>query len=189
MTIESGRTALLLMDFEPVILGAYGDTLHDLIARTQAVALKARERGIQIAYARLGFTDANYAEIPSRNKVFAQAGQMRAFDADDPNTQIIHELAPRPGDIVVRKYRFGAFSTTDLDDQFKQRGIDTLVLAGVATSGIVLSTVRDAADKDYRLYVLSDCCADRDPEVHRVLTEKVFPRQADVITSEDFLTA
>ena len=61
-------------------------------------------------------------------------------------------------------------------------GVDTLVLTGIATSGVVLSTLRYAADLDYRLVVLADACADADDEVHRVLTTKVFPRQADVLT-------
>jgi nicotinamidase-related amidase len=52
----------------------------------------------------------------------------------------------------------------------------------------VLSTLGDAADEDYRLYVLADATADSDPEVHRVLTEKVFPYQADVISSDDLPT-
>ncbi len=82
----------------------------------------------------------------------------------------------------MRKVRVGAFSTTDLDRQLQARGIDTLILAGIATSGVVLSTVRDAADRDYRVYVLADGSADRDPEVHDVLINKVFPRQAHVIT-------
>ncbi len=68
-------------------------------------------------------------------------------------------------------------------------GIDTLVLTGLATSGVVLSTVRHAADADYRLFVVEDCCADRDDEVHRILMEKVFPRQATVIQSSDLLAA
>jgi len=55
------------------------------------------------------------------------------------------------------------------------------VLCGIATSGVVLSTLRQAADLDYRLTVLRDACADAEAEVHRVLTEKVFPRQADVV--------
>ena len=61
-------------------------------------------------------------------------------------------------------------------------GVDTLVLTGIATSGVVLSTLRYAADLDYRLVVLADACADADDEVHRVLTTKAFPRQADVLT-------
>ena len=74
----------------------------------------------------------------------------------------------------------GAFSTTNLHTHLAGRGIDTLILGGVSTSGVVLSTIRDAADRDYRLLVLRDCCLD-DPEVHGVLMDKVFPRQADVI--------
>ena len=83
--------------------------------------------------------------------------------------------------------RVGAFSTTDLAILLNAKNIDTLVLLGIATSGVVLSTIRWAADADFELIVLSDCCADRDEEVHRVLMEKVFPRQATVATVADFL--
>jgi nicotinamidase-related amidase len=79
-------------------------------------------------------------------------------------------------------------STTNLEEQLQGKGIDTLVLAGIATSGVVLSTVRAGADKDFRILVLSDLCLDADPQVHQVLIEKVFPRQAWVMSSEDFLT-
>jgi nicotinamidase-related amidase len=105
--------------------------------------------------------------------------------ADSPATAVHERVAPQDGDIVVRKVRVGAFSTTDLDAQLRARGIDTLLLAGVSTSGVVLSTIRDAADKDYRVVVLADLCADLDPQVHATLTEKVFPRQADVVTSAE----
>jgi len=64
----------------------------------------------------------------------------------------------------------------------RSQQIDTLILTGIATSGVVLSTLREAADKDFSIKVLSDACLDADPEVHRVLTEKVFPRQADVMS-------
>ena len=81
----------------------------------------------------------------------------------------------------------GPFSTTDLDAFLKTKGIDTLVLMRIRTSGCVLSTVRWAADIDYGLIVLSDCCADQDDEVQRVLMEKVFPRRASVVTAQKFL--
>ena len=83
----------------------------------------------------------------------------------------------------MRKTRVGAFSTTDLAEQLDSRGIDTLFLSGISTSGVVLSTLRDAADRDYRLFVLADVCADPAPDVHAMLVEKVFPRQADVLSS------
>jgi nicotinamidase-related amidase len=60
------------------------------------------------------------------------------------------------------------------------------VLTGISTSGVVLSTLREAADKDYQITVLSDCCGDIDDEVHRVLTTKIFPRQADVLTVQEW---
>ena len=91
-------------------------------------------------------------------------------------------MAPAAGDVVVRKTRVGAFSTTDLHDQLQDLGVDTLVLAGISTSGVVLSTVIEAHDLDYRVFVLADGCADTDPEVHAFLLEKIFPRRAAVIT-------
>jgi nicotinamidase-related amidase len=75
---------------------------------------------------------------------------------------------------------------SDLEVVLRSCGIQHLILSGIATGGVVLSTLREAADKDYKITVLSDCCADRDEEVHRVLTTKVFPRQADVITSKEW---
>jgi nicotinamidase-related amidase len=110
------------------------------------------------------------------------ASSPAAFMDDSPTTQIDERVAPQHGDIIVRKTRVGAFSTTDLARQLADRGIDTLILAGISTSGVVLSTVRDASDRDYALYVLSDATADRDESVHACLIEQVFPRQADVIT-------
>ena len=90
-------------------------------------------------------------------------------------------VAPEPGDIVVTKRRVSAFTGSDLDVVLRSLGVVKLVLTGIATSGVVLSTLPEAADRDYELVVLADCCADADPEVHRVLLEKVFPRQADVL--------
>ncbi|MFF5431149.1 cysteine hydrolase family protein [Streptomyces griseofuscus] len=99
----------------------------------------------------------------------------------DPDTQVDARIAPEDGDIVVRKVRIGAASTTDLYERLRERGIDTLILSGISTSGVVLSTLTDAADRDYRVIVLSDGVADRDQEVHRVLLEKVFPMRSYVI--------
>jgi nicotinamidase-related amidase len=87
----------------------------------------------------------------------------------------------------VLKKRVSAFTGSDLDVLLRGAEIDTLVLTGIATSGVVLSTLRQAADRDFRLVVLADGCLDSDSEVHRVLTEKVFPRQAEVTTVEEWV--
>jgi len=100
-----------------------------------------------------------------------------------PETAIHTAVTPPPGEVVLTKSRVGPFSTTNLDDILKKQGTETLVLMGIRTMGCVLSTVRWAADIDYKVIVLSDCCADPDEEVHRVLMEKVFPWQTTVVTS------
>ena len=102
---------------------------------------------------------------------------------------LLARVAPLPGEVVVMKRRTSAFAGSDLAEVLRGGRIDTLVLTGIATSGVVLSTLRQAADLDYRLTVLADACADRDEEVHRVLTEKIFPRQARVTTVDEWIAS
>jgi len=176
------NAALLVMDYQPGILARLADP-DPLVERMQGAIATARAAGATIAFVRVALTDDEVAAVPDTNKSFSAAKRGGAgMPAGDAATQVDPRLAPQDGDIVVRKRRVGAFSTTDLHDQLQARGVDTLVLAGVSTSGCVLSTARDAADKDYRLYVLADGCADPDAEVHDVLLRKVLPRQADVVT-------
>jgi nicotinamidase-related amidase len=184
MTLDAARTALLVMDYQVAIVGSF-DCGGVLVARAARAIATARDRGVVVAFVRVAFDDTDYERIPPNNKSFSMLAAERRFPDDAPEAAIHASLSPQPDDIVVRKTRVGAFSTTDLDSQLRDRGVETLVLAGIATSGVVLSTVRDAADRDYRLYVLEDACGDRDPEVHDVLMRKVFPRQADVISTSE----
>ena len=181
--ITAAQTALVLADFQPGILANLDDAAP-LLARANKALACARESGVQVVYVRVAFTPEDYERIPLRNKTFAAVAQYKVFPADAPESQIHEALDVRDGDIVVRKTRFGAFSTTDLYAGLHARGIDTLIIGGVSTAGVVLSTLRDAADADFRLFVLSDVTADADPEVHCVLIEKVFPHQAEIITTD-----
>jgi len=146
-----------------------------------------RDHGGTIAYVRVAFEDGDWDGVPETSHM---AKRVKAYGdtlgVDNFNTQIPTEIAPEEGDIVVIKKRVGPFGTTDLHEQLQARGIDTLVLAGISSSGVVLSTVRDAHDKDYRVIVLEDACADRDPEVHSFLMEQIFPRQVDVTDVRSF---
>jgi nicotinamidase-related amidase len=179
------HAALLVMDYQNAIVGRIADS-DALVTRAAAAISIARDRGVAIGYVRVALDDADLAAVPATNKSFAQAaGSGSRFRNDAPETAIDERVAPIPGDIVVRKVRVGAFSTTDLADQLAARGIDTLILAGISTSGVVLSTVRDAADRDYRIFVLADGCADPDDEVHQLLTTRIFPRQTWVVTVAD----
>jgi nicotinamidase-related amidase len=171
------------MDCQPGILGQLGEAAEPLLARANdAIALVRRDGG-QVGYVRVAFEEGERAAFPETSRMGARVAAMgSAARADSPATQRDDRVAPQPGDVVVRKTRVGAFSTTDLDAQLPVRGVDTLLLAGISTSGVVLSTVRDAADRDYRVVVLADACADPDPEVHAFLTERIFPRQAEVVS-------
>jgi nicotinamidase-related amidase len=97
-------------------------------------------------------------------------------------------LGPQDGDLVVIKSRVNAFVGTDLSLLLRAREIDTLVIFGIATSGVVLATTLAAADEDYRIFVVSDCCADLDEAVHTCLIDKVFPQCATVLSSDDLRT-
>jgi nicotinamidase-related amidase len=180
--IDPKRAALLVMDYQHGIVGMLEDSDALLQRATDAIALM-RDRGGHVGYVRVAFSDEDLQAIPATSRMGARiASSPQAFHADSPTTQIHDQVTPQDGDIVVRKTRVGAFSTTDLAQQLTDRGIDTLILAGISTSGVVLSTVRDGSDRDYRLLVLADATADPDPAVHAFLIENVLPRQADVVT-------
>jgi nicotinamidase-related amidase len=181
--IDPSKTALLVMDYQNGIIPMAPNPEQLLVGAREAIDLM-RSHGVTIGYVRVGFADASEIGGAMGKRVGGIAA-LEHFHADHANTQIHADLAPEDGDIVVRKVRVGPFGSTSLHEQLQARGIDTLVLAGISTSGVVLSTVRDAHDRDYRLIVLADLCADRDPEVHEVLTGKVFPGQAEVISAAE----
>ncbi len=175
--------ALLIMDVQQGIVERYSG--EDYLARLAAAAAAARAAGIRVIYVVVGFRK-GHPEVSPRNKSFAAIAGTGRFGADDPGARIHHAVGPAPGDVIVTKRRVSAFAGSDLDVVLRSGGIDSLVLTGIATSGVVLSTLRQAADLDYQLTVLADGCLDADPEVHRVLTEKIFPRQAEVSTVADW---
>jgi nicotinamidase-related amidase len=179
--IIANEAALLLLDYQTGIIGMLPDG-DALVVRAAAAAQTFRAAGGRIGYVRVAFTADDVRALPPRNKMAARVATMPDMvRADSPATTIDARLAPAPHDIVVRKTRVGPFSTTDLDAQLRAAGVTTLVLAGISTSGVVISMVREAADRDYRLVVLRDACADPEADVHSFLMDRIIPRQADVI--------
>ncbi len=177
-------TVLLVMDMQSSILKRLPDT-KNLIGNVKKATALARERKIPVIYVVVGFRPGT-PEISSNNKSFMANKQILASGNMDEMIKIHPELEPEPGEVTVIKRRVSAFSGSDLEVLLRAFSAKHLILSGVATSGVVLSTLREAADKDYALTVLSDCCADGDEEVHRVLTTKVFPRQAEVKTVDEW---
>jgi nicotinamidase-related amidase len=178
--IEASRTALLIMDVQRGIVAGYvqpGDSVLERIAGAVSIA---RASGQVVVYVRIGFRP-NHPDVSANNSVFSGVASAGLMLANDESTQLHPSAGFVPGDIEVVKRRVSAFEGTDLEVVLRSRGINTLVLAGIATSGVVLSTLRQAVDRDYRVIVLSDCCKDLDATVHGVLMERVYPTQATVI--------
>ncbi|MBO0855220.1 MAG: cysteine hydrolase [Nocardia sp.] len=181
------RPALLVMDFQHGIVERVKES--GVVEAADRAVTAARAHRIPVIFVRVAFRP-GYPEVAATNIAFSAASSRGdGMHQDHPNTQITSALEPRPDEPVAVKRRVSAFAGSDLEVLLRGYDANALVLAGISTSGVVLSTLRQAADLDYRLTVLSDACADTDEEVHRVLLEKVFPKQAEVITTEKWVGA
>lgn len=175
------KSALLVQDWQNGIVSHFHDH-HHLVSAVITAVPAARGAGVPVIFVRVAFSE-GYHEISPRNRTFAAASQQGGLTVIHSATQIHASVQPHDNEPIVTKHRVSAFSGSNLDVNLRAKDIDTLILTGIATSGVVLSTVREAADKDFRITVLSDACADPDPAVHHLLMEKVFPRQAEVLTT------
>ena len=178
------NSALLVMDMQAGILRNLPDNTT-VVNNVYKAITTARENAVPVIYVVAGFRP-GLPEINMNNKAFAASKERFANTDMNEFMKIEGKLASLPDDVTVVKRRFSAFTGSDLEVILRAKGIQHIVLTGVSTSGVVLSTLREAADKDYQISVLSDCCADPDDEVHRVLITKIFPRQADVLTVQEW---
>ena len=188
--IDTARTAVLSMDLQTAIVSIYTKDQPDLVARAASVLKKARDLGLSVFHVQVGFRR-GLPEVSPRNLLFSSIKNsiQRRQVFEGPGGAIHPAVAPQGEDIVITKHRISAFAGTDLDMILRAKEIETLILFGIATSGVVLATLLHALDADYRLIVVKDCCADADPEVHRSLIEKTFPRWASVVTAGELIDA
>jgi len=189
--LDPKKTALLLLDLQVGLMKRFPED-HPILDNAASAIAVARKHGLQVAHIRVALDEGDANAVPKTNVTFANfkdnKEMLATMHPDAPTSQVHPKVAPQEGDLVHRKIRYGPFmvypSKAMLDD-FEKKGIDTVIIGGVATSGAVLSAVRQLADLDYGLVVIEDCCADGDAEVHKVLCEKVFPKQAKVIKSTE----
>lgn len=186
LALEPTRTALLVLDVQNDIVANYVTDGGALLVRLERLISAARRRGIAVVYVVVGFR-CGYPE--ARNSHYAPVRQMRRLVIGSAGCEVHASVAPQGDEPTIVKHRVGAFAHTDLDLILRGNGIDTVVLTGITTSGVVLSTLRHAYDHDYRIVVVSDGCTDRDPDVHRILVDRVFPRQARVTSAAELLQA
>ncbi|GAA1853262.1 hypothetical protein GCM10009836_36690 [Pseudonocardia ailaonensis] len=175
--MRTSQSALVVMDFQEAIAAGCPAAPMALKKAVEAISL-ARAATMPVLLCRVALR-AGGAGIGSGNAMFTAVAGSGAFAPGSPTAEFCAGIASEDA-IVVDKRRVSAFAGSDLDEVLCSLGVGTVVLAGLHTSGVVLSTLRAAADKDLAAVVLSDACADPDPVVHDVLMEKVFPAQATV---------
>ncbi|MBI2868403.1 MAG: cysteine hydrolase [Chloroflexi bacterium] len=178
---------MLVMDCQRSILEALTPVDRERVLQNVSRALQAaRAANMAVFYVVVQFRD-GYAEVAPRNTLFSQVKQNGALRQSQDNAQVCPEVAPLPGEPVVIKKRIGAFTGSDLEVLLRSRGIDTLVLTGVSTLGVIESTARQAFDMDYRVFVLGDCCADRNPEDSALALARFLPRISTVCPVDEFI--
>ena len=189
ITFQRGHTSILIADFYTDIMDTLPHaTSRRVVQKASALQSVARDAGVMLCYCATVFRP-GYPEIGERNKTFRQRKASGQSAIANPIDVIHPEVRPRDGEVVVGKHRVNALYGTGLDVALRANDIRDLVILGYATSGVVLSTVRYGADLDYNLYVVEDCCSDSDAEVHDFLINRILPRQADIVNSEDVIKA
>jgi nicotinamidase-related amidase len=180
---------MLSMDCQTGIVSVYAkDDKDAFLTRAAGLLNYARASGMTVIHVQVGFRP-GLPEVSSRNVLFGgikSSTQHQKF-FQEPLGAIPPVIAPKDGEILITKHRVSAFNGTDLAMILRANDIDTLVLFGIATSGVVLSTLLEATDADFRLAVIKDCCADLDSSVHDCLINKFFPTRASVLSAGEFV--
>ena len=174
------KTALIIGDLQRGITSAFPFARGAVPPLTELLP-RARAAGVLVVFVRIAFR-ANRADLPPDNPLFSSFFEAREiFHEGMAGTEI--DFPVQADDVVVLKRRASAFAGTDLDLVLRAHAVDTLAIAGVATSAMVAATCYDAADRGYHITVLRDGCADSDGDVHDFFMNKVFPSRGHEVVS------
>ena len=182
-----GRIGLLIVDFvngfaDPDAFG--GGNIPPAIARTRPLLAQARQRGWKIAHTRIVFAD----DGADANIFSLKVPSLLKLTEHNPQSHIVPELAPEPGEYVVRKTTPSAFAGTGLAAWFSSHGVQSLVVAGCVTSGCIRASVLDAMQYGFRPFIISDCVGDRALGPHEANLFDMAQKYGEVLNLDAFLT-
>ena len=181
-TLDPRRTAFLTLDIQTALVDFYAK--EDFVGAVTSLLACARNLNATVIHVKVGFRP-GFPEVSERNRLFSSLTKNPDY-AKMLNTEWLNlhpALEARPDEPVVAKPRISAFEGTDLKVLLRAKDIDTLVLFGIITSGVVLSTALEAMDQDYRVLIVRDACADSDPELHACLLDRLLAKRTDVVTT------
>ncbi|ODQ50231.1 Isochorismatase hydrolase [Saitoella complicata NRRL Y-17804] len=187
-------TAYLFLDYQNGILGSVGNdtAVNAMVSASQRLysgvrSLKRNETGYYYpitAFSQVQFHP-TYPELSPRNAAFKPFAQYGAVLTTSAQADFVSELTPQEGDLVFQKRRFDAAYNSELLTILRANEIDTVVLAGAYTSGVILATLRSLSDRDYTIYVVEDATVD--PYSADWLLNEYFPRAATVLSTDQAL--
>ena len=173
LSLDPKSTALILIDLQMGIASrtTAPHTAPSVIANAVRLAEKCRKVGSTVVLVRVSF-----AADGSDRLTMPTDAQFPAPAATSDWAEIVPELGPKPGDLVVTKRQWGAFYGTDLDLHLRRRGVKTIILGGISTNFGVESTARDAYERAYALVLVEDAMAALGAEAHAFAIANIFPR-------------
>jgi nicotinamidase-related amidase len=180
--IEPARTALVVMHYQTDILGLFPSVAPVLLANTRKLCDAARAKGVGVYFVNLRFSP-GYPEVSPSNKNGQGIKRLGLFIDD----QTAPELGQQADEPLIVAHRASVFFGTGLEVRLSARGIDSLIMVGIASTGVVLSSVAYASDADFRLYTVKDCCYDPDHVVHEHLFSTAFESRTTVLSLADAL--
>ena len=184
LQLDPKKTALVLIDLQNAIVGMnpVPHTAAQVVENSRKLADAFRAQGAPVVYVRVDLNDFMKLPVDQPHNL-----------GDKPLPAAASEITPsagfQPGDILVTKRHWGAFAGTDLEQQLKSRGIDTVVLTGISTNAGVESTARQGTGLGFAFVLVEDACSSQNAEHHRFAFENIFPRLTRVRTTDEVLAA
>lgn len=186
--LNHNHLVLLIMDAQNKVL-EWVPNPGTILTNINKAINAARSANIPVIYVKVSFRE-GYHEIHTNNEAFSNMKQSGKLFLENHESADIHTaVQPLDSDVIVVKKRVSAFSGSDLEIILRSLKAENLVITGFFTSGVVLSTVREACDKDFKLTVIADCCGDADDETHDFLVKKIFPAQAMVMNTKEWIAS
>ncbi len=182
------NTGLLVVDFvngfvDPNVFG--GGNIAEAVANTVPLLAFFRETHRFVAFTRIV-----YADDGSDAGIWCEkVPRLKTLTENARDSQVVSELAPRAGELIVRKTQASAFFATPLAAILLSKGIDTLVIVGCTTSGCIRASVIDAMSWNFRPVVASDCVGDRAPGPHEANLFDIGQKYADLMKAREIAAA
>ena len=179
LTTLDPSVALIVIDLQKgIVNGNFIHPIGDIIDRTRALIDVFRAKNLPVVLVNVaGRPPGRTEQGPRSNTSFAEGW-----------TELLPQLDQQPGDIVVTKRSWGAFATTDLEQQLKARGATQVVVTGVATSAGVEATARQAYEQGFNVTLALDAMTDIREEAHEYSIRNVFPRLGETGSTQEIIS-